>query len=566
MSGANPRRFPRLPLAGTGLKKAIRTLEAAGWELLGGGRLRPGRGDGPCPPRLGPRLLRPAGKRSSPPSRGAASTGWGCATAPSASSWTARCWKLRPSAGKGAIPTSATPDGGHLHRQPAGRTSPAGISPSMRWPSTPSLGFYDPFGGLSDLKERRLRAVGSPVERMQEDPLRILRGLRFIARLGLAPDRETAAAFRSCCPMLGRISRGTGLRRTDRDALRGKRCWRRCWGSPEVLAAAIPELAPLIGFDQHTPYHLYDVWGHTARAVAAIPAKPLLRWVMLLHDIGKPGRFTLDKTGTGHFKGHAALSAAMAEEILLRLAMPGAERKKSGAADPLARRARSGRERAHLALLAADPCRRSSFFRLLAVKRADNLAQKPGSLRPDSRTGPAGSGGAGFPGREPAPQPQRPRRHRPRPHAAGLFPGPELGAALRRLTAGAARGDFPNEKAALLQAARRMKAPAAGLNRLFSPHPSFWKGAPMPRHLLLYGPPACGKSTAILRALGPARRLAGGLPDPAAVEGGCPGGVPADPGQLPRRDRRPLGGSGRRGFSHPRAGRGGKSGCTRACC
>lgn len=70
----------------------------------------------------------------------------------------------------------------------------------------------------------------------------------------------------------------------------------------------------------------------------------------------------------------------------------------------------------------------------------------------------------------------------------------------------------------------------------------------MPRHLLLYGPPPCGqihRHPPRPRACPPSGRR---LPDPAAVEGGGPGGVPANPGQLPRRGGRPLGGSGRRVF------------------
>lgn len=253
--------------------------------------------------------------------------------------------------------------------------------------------------------------------------------------------------------MLGRISRErvyaelTGM-------LCGEKVLEALLGFPEVLAAAIPELAPLIGFDQHTPYHLYDVWGHTAHAVAAIPAKPLLRWVMLLHDIGKPGRFTLDKTGTGHFKGHAALSAAMAEEILLRLTMPGAERKK---AVQLIRwhDAPVRQERAHLAFWLRN-LPKDQFFRLLAVKRADNLAQNrevsDRTAELDRLEAAARDFLAGNPPLSPKDLAVTGRDLMP----LG-FSGPELGAALRRLTAGAARGDFPNEKAALLQAARRMK-------------------------------------------------------------------------------------------------------------
>ena len=229
VSGANPRRFPasRWPEP---VKKAIRTLEAAGWECWAVGGCVRDAAMGLAPPRLGPRLLRPAGSghRRLP----------GVQRQPDGDAprhrrrppWTARCWRLRPSAGKGAIPISATPTG-HLHRQPAGGPLPPGFHRQCDGPP-PFPRLLRPVRRPVRLKGAPPSGGGQPVERMQEDPLRILRGLRFIARLGLAPDRETAAAFRSCCPMLGRISRERVYAGTDRDALRGKRCWRRCWVSP----------------------------------------------------------------------------------------------------------------------------------------------------------------------------------------------------------------------------------------------------------------------------------------------------------------------------------------------
>ncbi len=317
----------------------------------------------------------------------------------------------------------------------------------------PVLGFYDPFNGLSDLRERRLRAVGEPMERMREDPLRILRGLRFYARLGLVPEKATAAAFRACCPMLGRISRERVYAELD-GMLCGEEVRAALSLFPEVLAAAVPELAPMAGFPQNTPYHLYDVWGHTACAVGAAPPAAAVRWALLLHDIGKPGRFVPDEDGRAHFKGHAALSAAMAEEILTRLTMPKAERKKvvqlirwHDAPIPAGR--------AHLAFWLRT-LGKEQFFRLLAVKRADNAAQNreysdrwPELDRLEQA---AVSLLAEGPPLTPAELAVNGR------DLLGIgLKGPEIGAALRRLTAGASRGDYPNQREALLEAVRRMK-------------------------------------------------------------------------------------------------------------
>ena len=236
----------------------------------------------------------------------------------------------------------------------------------------PEKGLFDPYGGLDDLLSGTLRAVGDPLRRMQEDALRILRGLRFMSRLKFVPDARTEAAFFQCAPLLQKISNErvyaelTGM-------LVGAGVQDVLIRYSEVLGTVLPEILPCCGFDQYTRYHLYDVWRHTAAAVGAVRPEPLLRWVMLLHDIGKPGRFIPDEMGVGHFKGHAALSAAMAERILRRMTMPARMIK-----DALSL------IRWHDAKVTADPVsiRRwmamlgeEQLLRLLEVKRADNLAQ-----------------------------------------------------------------------------------------------------------------------------------------------------------------------------------------------
>jgi tRNA nucleotidyltransferase (CCA-adding enzyme) len=89
-----------------------------------------------------------------------------------------------------------------------------------------------------------------------------------------------------------------------------------------ILAAVIPELAPMLGFDQHSPHHAYDLFTHTAHVTAAVPPVLALRWAALLHDVGKIPCFTRDETGRGHFYGHAKVGAEMADAILRRLKAP----------------------------------------------------------------------------------------------------------------------------------------------------------------------------------------------------------------------------------------------------
>ena len=189
---------------------------------------------------------------------------------------------------------------------------------------SPIRGFADPFGGQADLKNQVLRAVGCPEVRFREDSLRILRGVRFAVRYGLTPATETEAAMNALAPLMDNLARERVFEELCKllplvsaaDLLRYRR----------ILAAVIPELEPTLNFDQHSPHHAYDLFTHIAHVTAAVPPTLPLRWAGLLHDIGKVPAFTTDENGRGHFKGHADLSARMADQVLLRLKAPTALR------------------------------------------------------------------------------------------------------------------------------------------------------------------------------------------------------------------------------------------------
>ena len=189
---------------------------------------------------------------------------------------------------------------------------------------SPRRGFADPFGGRADLQHHILRAVGDPVSRFQEDSLRILRGVRFAVRFALKPEAQTWQAMLSQTHLMENLARERVFDElckllpllTAGDLTR----------FAPILAAVIPELAPMIGFDQHSPHHAYDLITHTAHVVEGVPAELPLRWAALLHDTGKVATFTRDATGRGHFYGHARESAAIADTVLRRLKAPTALR------------------------------------------------------------------------------------------------------------------------------------------------------------------------------------------------------------------------------------------------
>ena len=193
---------------------------------------------------------------------------------------------------------------------------------AMAW--SPTRGYADPFGGREDLKNHILRAVGEPRQRFREDSLRILRGIRFAVRYGLTVEENTFAAMESQAHLMDNLARERVFEELSKllPLLKAEDLIR--FGS--ILAAVIPELKPMLGFDQRSPHHAYDLFTHVAHVVAGVPAELTLRWAALLHDIGKVPTFTQDETGRGHFYGHAPKGAEMAEEVLLRLKAPTALR------------------------------------------------------------------------------------------------------------------------------------------------------------------------------------------------------------------------------------------------
>ena len=189
---------------------------------------------------------------------------------------------------------------------------------------SPTRGLADPFGGQQDLQRHILRAVGQPDLRFTEDALRILRGVRFAAKYRLDPEPETHRAMLDLAPRLHHVAA---------ERIFDELCKLLLLAEPKelltfapVLAEVIPELRPMLGFDPKNPHHAYDLFTHTAHVVAGVPPRLGLRWAALLHDIGKVPTFSLDGQGLGHFYGHAAQSAQMADDILRRLKAPTALR------------------------------------------------------------------------------------------------------------------------------------------------------------------------------------------------------------------------------------------------
>lgn len=233
----------------------------------------------------------------------------------------------------------------------------------------------DPTGGQQDLAARVIRAVGDPRERFREDALRILRALRFSSTLDFTLDGATLHAALAERERLRKVSAERILSELLK-LLTGRGAERVILLCYPILEVVLPGLSRLAGLEMHNPAHAYDVLTHTAKAVSFGPSDPYLRLALLLHDFGKPGCYSEDADGVGHFFGHAERSAALAEELLPSLRLPRRERERIVRLIR-AHQFRFSREPVKLQLLLAR-FGEQDLLDLLRLRAADVGALRPG--------------------------------------------------------------------------------------------------------------------------------------------------------------------------------------------
>ena len=194
---------------------------------------------------------------------------------------------------------------------------------AMAW--SPNAGLVDLFGGRDDLAAGVIRCVGEPALRFDEDALRILRALRFASIYDFTIDPATDAAARKLAPSLAGVA-GERIREELLKLLCGRGTGRILRAYPDILSEIIPEIRPMVGYDQQNHHHSYDLWEHTVRAVENMPPEADLRLAMLLHDTGKPLVRTTDEHGEGHYRGHQQASAEIAARAADTLRLDNATR------------------------------------------------------------------------------------------------------------------------------------------------------------------------------------------------------------------------------------------------
>ena len=175
----------------------------------------------------------------------------------------------------------------------------------------------DNHGGREDIKNSVIRCVGNSKIRFKEDPLRILRAIRFATRFEYSIEERTADRLHKMSPLLLTLSKERWIQEIDKILMDDNvtqgliDLW-----VYDIFRFTIPELHLQRNYNQNSKYHSHKLWIHTMNVIELTPKDIILRWGALLHDIAKPFvcRKNL-KTGYNNFIDHEKLGADMVEKL-----------------------------------------------------------------------------------------------------------------------------------------------------------------------------------------------------------------------------------------------------------
>ena len=147
----------------------------------------------------------------------------------------------------------------------------------------------DPFSGHADLKAGKIRFVGNPSLRINEDPLRMLRACRLASQFDFVPTSETKYRIQLNAHKILRISKERWTSEMDK-ILTSRHPHRGLdvLAHTELLRFILPELWLQFHYDQNSPYHELTLFEHTKKTVQLVENDINIRWAALLHDVGKP--------------------------------------------------------------------------------------------------------------------------------------------------------------------------------------------------------------------------------------------------------------------------------------
>ena len=180
-------------------------------------------------------------------------------------------------------------------------------------------GIVDLFGGQEDLKAGIIRCVGDPMERFSEDALRMMRAVRFAAKLDFSIEEETKKSISILKDNLRKVSAERIQVELTKLITSNHPEMMRTLYETGLTSVFFPEWDVAMVCEQNTKHHCFTVGEHTIEVMKHVRNDKIMRLAALLHDIGKPGMKRTDKKGHDHFQGHPQLSDVMADNILRRL-------------------------------------------------------------------------------------------------------------------------------------------------------------------------------------------------------------------------------------------------------
>lgn len=183
--------------------------------------------------------------------------------------------------------------------------------------------FVDPFKGLDSITKKQLKAVNDPVQRFEEDALRMMRAVRFVAQKGFKMDESVYRAILKKREELAYVS----MERIHDEFMKILMSEHVIEGldllhKTGLMKQISPEMNAMYETTQENPYHCYSVGGHTSHVVAACRKDEILRVAAFFHDIGKPAVKSYGFDGVAHFYDHPVESRKIAERIMKNMRFP----------------------------------------------------------------------------------------------------------------------------------------------------------------------------------------------------------------------------------------------------
>lgn len=181
----------------------------------------------------------------------------------------------------------------------------------------------DPFSGYADLKAEKIRFVGKPTIRINEDPLRMLRACRLAAQFSFVPTTDTKDRIQQNAHKILRISHERWTQELDK-ILTSAHPHRGLdiLAHTELLRFILPEIWLQYHYDQNSPYHGLSLFEHTKKVVQLVEKDVNIRWAALLHDVGKPfaritkeAKPTLKRETQSNYPFHSEIGAEFVEKI-----------------------------------------------------------------------------------------------------------------------------------------------------------------------------------------------------------------------------------------------------------